>query len=71
MINTHQNTSLQTVSKHNRKNVCDCDQKYFFTTSKGIITMKCTIDVLNNVMTLRNDQEHLKHVKWLKVTLDD
>jgi len=55
LINTHQNSSLHTLPKYNKQSVCDCDQKCCFTTNKGIVSMKCTMDVMKIVMTLRND----------------
>ena len=61
--NTHQNASLQTLFKYNEQSVFFCDQKCHFTTNKGIVTMKCNRDVLNNALTLRNGQGLLKHVE--------
>lgn len=56
-------TNLQAFSKSDKQNVYDCDQKCLFITSKCVITMDCTINFLNNVTTIKNKQEHLKHVK--------
>lgn len=62
MINIHQNTSLQTLSKYNEQSVCDCDQKCRFTTNKGFMTIKCTRDDINNATTFMNNEEYLKHI---------
>lgn len=63
MINKHQTSSLQTLPKYNGQHVCDYDQKCHFATNIGVMTMKCTRYVLINVTTLKNDQEHLKHIQ--------
>ena len=51
--------------------MCECDQKVSFNNNKGVMTMKCTKDVLINAKTLENTQEHLKHIGRHEMTLDD
>lgn len=67
----HKNVTIQTFPKHNGWSMCDCDQKVSFYSNKGVMTMKCTKDVLINATTLENTQEHLKHIRWHETTLDD
>lgn len=71
MINRHQNSSLQALPKYNGKSACICDQKCRFATNKGVMTIKCTRDVIINAKTFNYDQEHLKHIELIYMTFDN
>lgn len=40
-------------------------------TSKCIMDQKCTIDILDDLTTLRNGGEYLRHVKIYKMKLEN